>query len=159
MKAPATTTQMEATPGNAVQRRTPSNSSVGSTRRTPSPELREETETNFNPPTYDGPTIPLPEEKEIPNGQSQQSTRRQSSAVVDPESHSFPLNNSSQPPPENFTLPVAEVRCDFLPNRSAVWVVKDEGLKISTLGAAILLNDGILNSKDLRLYIPFSHLV
>lgn len=151
MKNVGTTTQLEATPGNAVQRRPNSNSSISSTPRTSSPH-HEETNTYFNPPSYETPAVPVPEEKESRDEEAQQFNRRHSSAM--PETQSVPSRHYSQIPqsaPENFNPPLEEPACGLLPNRPAVWIVKGKSLKISSLTAAILLNDGILTSKDLTL--------
>jgi hypothetical protein len=149
MRAPARTTQMEAAPGYPDERRTSSVSNICSTQRTPSPD-HEVTETSLNPPIYD--SVPPIEEKEGPAGESQRSTGRPSSVM--PETRSFNNNtyfHGPQSPPENSNVLLEEPACDLLANRPAVWIIKGKRLKVSSLAASVLLNDGILTPKDLTL--------
>lgn len=150
MKASGTTTQAEVAPGNAIQRHTSPNSSTSPTPRTASPH-DEETSEHFNPPIYDRASIPPPGEKDGPI-ETQQSIRRHSSAIL--EAQPFPntvYSRIPQPLPGNFNLSPEEPACDLLLDRPAVWIVKGKGVKLSCLSAAILLNDGIISSKDLTL--------
>jgi hypothetical protein len=48
-------------------------------------------------------------------------------------------------------LPLEEARCSLLPNRSAAWSVQGKDLRLSTLAAAVLMHENILNFKDLDL--------
>jgi hypothetical protein len=150
MKVSATTTQIPAAPGNAFQRRTPSDSHE-SNGRAPSPEDDQETGTHFEPPTYDGLTALPVEEKDASEAEVLQASGSQSNATL--ENHSPVVHDYPRTPPDNASLPLEEPGCDLLPNRPAVWIVKGRGLKISSLAASILLNDGILTSKDLALQV------
>lgn len=44
-----------------------------------------------------------------------------------------------------------ETRCSLVTSRPAVWQVKRSALRLSTLAAGILLNEGVLNVEDLTL--------
>ncbi|KAH6712110.1 hypothetical protein BKA61DRAFT_485843 [Leptodontidium sp. MPI-SDFR-AT-0119] len=47
-----------------------------------------------------------------------------------------------------------EVRCSVLPDRSAVWRVKKADVKLSGLVATVLINEGLVDLNDLKLYRP-----
>jgi hypothetical protein len=53
---------------------------------------------------------------------------------------------------EYHALPVEEVRCSLLPNRSAAWVIYGKDLRLSPLAAAVLLHENKIKVKDLDLY-------
>lgn len=148
MKALATTTQMEATSGYAVQRRS---SYTPSASRAASPETHEEADIHFNPPTYtDNPDLAQLSEKEYSESHREQLQRHFSNPI--PDTH-FPVNNTfPQCNVETSILHQEEPRCDILLNRPAAWLVRSKGLKISSLAAIVLLNDGILTPKDLTLF-------
>ena len=149
MKAPASTTQVEATSGHAVQRcafDTPATS------RAPSPELHEEADTHYDPPTYnDNPNIPRMSEKQDAESRPEEIQRSTSRPI--PEAQ-LPLHsNFPQCNPETFNLHMGEPSCDLISNRPAVWLVKGKEAKISALAATILLNEGVLTPKALTLYL------
>jgi hypothetical protein len=151
MKSPGTTTQAKNTPGSAVQRHASFNTSVISTPRTSSPH-HEVTQEHISPPTYSSPGVPPLEEKDSANDATRQFIRHHSNPIL--ETGSLSNRNYSPIPqslPETFNRPLEESVCNLLPNRPAVWIVKGKGLKISSLAGSILLDDGILTSKDLTL--------
>ncbi len=47
-------------------------------------------------------------------------------------------------------VPRDETRCSLLPRRLAVWSINGTGIKLSALAAAVLINEGKLNVKDLE---------
>jgi hypothetical protein len=149
MKAPAITTQMEVAPGNVIQRVA---SNTPTTSRVTSPDAREQADASFNPPTYTNySNVPYLEEKDEAENQHEQLQRDSSSPIL--ETQSPPNNIFPQYPQEGSTSGLEEPRCDLLQNRPAVWLVKGKGLKVSSLAASVLLNDGVLTPKDLTLYV------
>ncbi|TVY43744.1 putative vacuolar protein sorting-associated protein [Lachnellula occidentalis] len=46
-------------------------------------------------------------------------------------------------------LPLEEVRCSLLPDRSAAWFLQERNLRLSTLAAAILIHEQCISFKDL----------
>ncbi|GME24849.1 UDP-glucuronosyl/UDP-glucosyltransferase [Neofusicoccum parvum] len=51
-------------------------------------------------------------------------------------------------------LKVEELRCSVMPNRAAVWRVKRTKVRLSSLAAVVLANEGLLSFSDLKLYRP-----
>lgn len=48
-------------------------------------------------------------------------------------------------------LPFGDLRCALLPRRKAVWRLPEYNLKLSSLAAAVLVEEGLIDSRDLRL--------
>ena len=155
MKLPATTTKAEAAPGNAIERRISSTSNANLTPRTSSSHHDETTD--FDLPTYNISEVCTPEEKDGRREDGYGFTGSLPSEVPETE----PLRNIQYPQmlqssPENSNFTIEQSTCALLPNRPAVWLVKASDLKISSLAAAVLLNDGICTAKDLALWVlPF----
>jgi hypothetical protein len=54
-------------------------------------------------------------------------------------------------------LDVDNLRCSFAPSRVAIWRITRTKTRLSTLAAAVLADQGLLNFADLRLYRPREH--
>jgi hypothetical protein len=150
MKASGITTQAEAASGHAIQRRTLSISSITSIPRTSSPH-NEDADEHLSLPTYQNVGVAQPEEKEGAIEETPQSIRHHYNAVPETQTFNSIYPQIPQSMPVNANLPFEDPPCDLLPHHPAVWVVKGKDVKVSSLSAAILLNDGILTSKDLAL--------
>ena len=48
-------------------------------------------------------------------------------------------------------LQAATMHCDFLPDQHAVWTLRQSAVKLSLLAVAILLKEGSIKEKDLRM--------
>ncbi|CZR55239.1 uncharacterized protein PAC_05126 [Phialocephala subalpina] len=71
--------------------------------------------------------------------------------------NSFGHNRRSEELPEyeassSRSRAVEQAQCSILPSRAAVWTIKDTNIRLSAFVAAILLHQGIINTKDLDVY-------
>ncbi len=142
---PTITTQVDATPGNAYQR-SASDSSVPSTSRASTPETHLGSGSNSNPPSYNL----SPGKKEDLISQSQHTDGHQFKAY--PNHQAFmgvPYSN------DGFDLSHDFERCYLLPTLPAVWLLKGKDFRLSSLAATILLDDRLISSKELTLYVHF----